>query len=82
VAAFFFFLVVAFFRAGDGDGEAVVAVAVVAVVDVAPVSCFCAQETINASAARAVIKDKTDFFIVLVTLTAGECSAAAKSASK
>ena len=79
MAGAFFLAAAFFFRAGDGDGEAFV---LVAVVEVAPVCCFCAQETINATAARAVIKDKTDFFIDVVTLTAGECSAAVKNASK
>jgi len=57
-----FFLVVAFFLCGDGDGEAFV-VAAVAVVEVAAVCCFCAQEAINATPIRTVIKDKTYFFI-------------------
>lgn len=39
------------------------AVVVVAVPVVAAVSCFCAQEVTNARPIRAVIKDKTDFFI-------------------
>ncbi len=39
------------------------AVAVVAVLEVAAVSCFCAQEVTNAMPIKAVIKDKTDFFI-------------------
>jgi len=42
---------------------AVVFLAVVAVLEVAAVSCFCAQEVTNAMPIKAVIKDKTDFFI-------------------
>jgi len=57
-----FFLAVAFFLRGDGDGEAFV-VAAVAVVEVAAVCCFWAQEAINATPIRTVIKDKTYFFI-------------------
>jgi len=49
------------FLCGVGDGEAC---AVAAVVDVAVVPCFCAQETTNAMPIKAVIKDKTVFFIV------------------
>jgi len=62
VSAAAFFLVVAFFLRGDGDGEAFV-VAAVAVVEVAAVCCFWAQEAINATPIRTVIKDKTYFFI-------------------
>jgi hypothetical protein len=36
---------------------------VVAVLEVEAVSCFCAQEVTNAMPIKAVIKDKTDFFI-------------------
>jgi hypothetical protein len=49
------------FLCGVGDGEAW---AVAAVVDVAVVPGFCAQETTNAMPIKAVIKDKTVFFIV------------------
>jgi hypothetical protein len=55
-----FFLAVCFL-CGVGDGEAW---AVAAVVDVAVVPGFCAQETTNAMPIKAVIKDKTVFFIV------------------
>jgi hypothetical protein len=54
-------LAVAFFLCGDGDGDALV---VAVVVEVA-VSCFCVQETTNATPIKAMIKDKTDFFIGL-----------------
>ena len=54
-----FFLAVCFF--GVGDGEAFV---VAAVVEVAVVPCCCVQETTNARPIKAVIKDKTVFFIV------------------
>jgi hypothetical protein len=54
--------VVFFFLAGDGDGEAL---AVAAVVEVGVVPC-CWQETTNAMPIRAVINDKTDFFIDVV----------------
>jgi len=54
-----FFLAVCFF--GVGDGEAFV---VAAVVEVAVVPCCCVQETTNAMPIKAVIKDKTVFFIV------------------
>jgi len=54
-----FFLAVCFF--GVGDGEAFV---VAAVVEVAVVPCCCVQETTNAMPIKAVIKDKTIFFIV------------------
>ena len=36
---------------------------VVAVLEVEAVSCFCAHEVTNAMPIKAVIKDKTDFFI-------------------
>ena len=49
------------FLCGVGDGEAC---AVAAVVEVAVVPGFCAQETTNAMPIKAVIKDKTVFFIV------------------
>jgi hypothetical protein len=54
-----FFLAACFF--GVGDGEAFL---VAAVVEVAVVPCFCAQETTNAMPIKVVIKDKTVFFIV------------------
>jgi hypothetical protein len=54
-----FFLAACFF--GVGDGEAFV---VAAVVEVAVVPCCCVQETTNAMPTKAVIKDKTIFFIV------------------
>ena len=54
-----FFLAVCFF--GVGDGEAFV---VAGAVEVAVVPCFCAQEVTNAMPIKAVIKDKTIFFIV------------------
>jgi hypothetical protein len=54
-----FFLAACFF--GVGDGEAFVAAAVV---EVAVVPCCCVQETTNAMPIKAVIKDKTIFFIV------------------
>jgi hypothetical protein len=53
-----FFLAACFL--GDGEGEAFVA----AVVEVAVVPCCCVQETTNAMPIKAVIKDKTIFFIV------------------
>jgi hypothetical protein len=55
------FFLAARFLCGVGDGEAW---AVAAVVDVAVVPGFCAQETTNAMPIEAVIKDKTVFFIV------------------
>ena len=55
------FFLAARFLCGVGDGEAW---AVAAVVDVAVVPGFCAQETTNAMPNKAVIKDKTVFFIV------------------
>jgi hypothetical protein len=55
------FFLAARFLCGVGDGEAW---AVAAVVDVAVVPGFCAQETTNAMPIKAVIKDKTVFFIV------------------
>ena len=55
------FFLAACFLCGVGDGEAG---AVAAVVDVAVVPGFCAQETTNAMPIKAVIKDKTVFFIV------------------
>ncbi len=58
-----FFLTVAFFLCGDGDGDALV---VAAVVEVAVVPCCCVQEAINAMPIKAVIKDKTDFFIRII----------------
>ena len=54
-----FFFAVCFF--GVGDGEAFV---VAGAVEVAVVPCCCVQETTNAMPVRAVIKDKTIFFIV------------------
>ena len=54
-----FFFAVRFF--GVGDGEAFV---VAGAVEVAVVPCCCVQETTNAMPVRAVIKDKTIFFIV------------------
>ena len=70
-AAFFFFGA----RVGVGDSSAVAAapfffavvflvvVAAVPVEVVAAVSCFCAQDTTNAVAITATIKDNNDFFI-------------------
>jgi hypothetical protein len=55
------FFLVACFLCGVGDGEAFV---VAAVVEVAVVPCCSAQETTNAMPIKAVIKDKTIFFIV------------------
>ena len=55
-----FFFAVCFL--GVGDGEAFV---VAGAVEVAVVPCCCVQETINAMPIKAVIKDKTDFFIGL-----------------
>ena len=55
-------MAVALFLCGDGDGDALV---VAAVAEVAVVPCCCVQETINAMPIKAVIKDKTDFFIGL-----------------
>jgi hypothetical protein len=55
-------VVVFFFFVGDGDGEAAVA----AVAEVALVPCCCVQETINAMPIKAMISDKTDFFIDVV----------------
>jgi hypothetical protein len=65
--------VVFFFFAGDGDGDGD-ALVVAAVVEVPVVPC-CVQETINAMPVRAVIKDKTIFFISM-WLTTPECAAA------
>jgi len=60
-----FFLVVAFFFRGAGDGDLVAA----AVVEVAVVPCCCgAQEAINAMPIKTVIKDNTGFFIYLDTV--------------
>lgn len=42
-------------------------VAAAAVVEVAVVPCFSAQDVKNAMPIRAVIKNKTDFFIVIFT---------------
>jgi hypothetical protein len=61
VSAAFFLAAVLFFFAGDGDGDAL---AVAAVVDVAVVSCFCVQETMNTMPIRTVINVKRDFFTV------------------
>lgn len=55
------FFLAARFLCGVGDGEAFV---VAAVVEVAVVPCCCVQETTNAMPIKAVIKDKTVFFIV------------------
>jgi hypothetical protein len=64
VSGAFFFLVVALFLwVGDGDGDLVAA----AVVEVAVVPCCGAQEAINAMPIKTVIKDKTDFFICLLS---------------
>jgi hypothetical protein len=52
-----------FFRAGDGDGDALVAAAVV---EVAVVPSFWVQEVTNAMPTRAVMNNKTDFFIGVV----------------
>jgi hypothetical protein len=57
------FFLAARFLCGVAEGEAC-AVAAVAVVDVAVVPDFSAQETTNAMPIKAVIKDKTVFFIV------------------
>ena len=57
------FFLAACFLCGVGDGEAG---AVAAVVEVAVVPDFSAQETTNAMPIKAVIKDKTIFFIVVV----------------
>jgi len=66
VSGAFFFLVVALFLwVGDGDGD-LVAAAVVEVAVVPP--CCGAQEAINAMPIKTVIKDKTDFFICLLSL--------------
>jgi len=66
VSGAFFFLVVAFFLwVGDGDGD-LVAAAVVEVAVVPP--CCGAQEAINAMPIKTVIKDRTDFFICLLSL--------------
>ncbi len=62
------------FLCGVEVGEA----AVVAVVDVAVVPCFSAQETTNAMATNAVIKDKTVFFIVVVPLRSRRMPSRAK----
>ena len=65
VSGAFFFLVVAFFLwVGDGDGD-LVAAAVVEVAVVPP--CCGAQEARNAMPIKTVIKDKTDFFICLLS---------------
>ncbi len=54
-----FFLAECFLCVGDGE-----AFVVAAVVEAAVVSFFCgAQEVTNAMPIKAVIKDKTDFFI-------------------
>jgi len=55
------FFLAACFLCGVGDGEGC---AVAAVVEVAVVPDFSAQETTNAMPIKAVIKDKTVFFIV------------------
>jgi hypothetical protein len=52
-----------FFLVGDGDGDLVAA----AVVEVAVVPFCGAQEAINAMPIKTVIKDKTDFFICLLS---------------
>jgi hypothetical protein len=57
----FFFLVVCFLGEAEGDGEAFVAAAVV---EVPVVPSCCLQETTNAMPIKAMIKDKTIFFIV------------------
>jgi hypothetical protein len=62
------------FLCGVGVGEAAVA----AVVDVAVVPCFPAQETTNAMATNAVIKDKTVFFIVVVKIRSRRMPSRAK----
>jgi hypothetical protein len=54
-----FFLAVCFFGVGDGE-----AFAVAAVVEVPVVPSCCLQETTNAMPIKAMIKDKTIFFIV------------------
>ena len=69
VSGAFFFLVVAFFFLGDGDGDLVAA----AVVEVAVVPCCGAQEAINAMPIKTVIKDKTDFFICLLSKDCRMC---------
>jgi hypothetical protein len=75
------FFLAARFLCGVAEGEAC-AVAAVAVVDVAVVPDFSAQETTNAMPIKDVIKDKTVFFIVCwLTLMASECPAAKWSAS-
>jgi hypothetical protein len=56
-----FFLAVCFLGEAEGDGEAFVVAAVVEVPVVPP---CCLQETTNAMPIKAVIKDKTIFFIV------------------
>lgn len=68
MSAAFFLVAAFFFRAGDGDGDALVVAA--AVVEVAVVPCFSAQEVKNAMPIKAVIKNKTDFFIVMFTFGA------------
>jgi len=79
VSAAFFLVAAFFFRAGDGDGDALVAAA--AVVEVAVVPCFSAQDVKNAMPIRAVIKNKTDFFIVIFTF-GGSGMVACKSDGK
>jgi hypothetical protein len=74
----FFLAAVLFFFAGDGDGEAAVA----AVVEVADVPCCCVQETMNAMPIRAMINDKTDFFIVMVKINGSRMSCRSLDARK
>jgi hypothetical protein len=70
VSAVVVFLVVVFFLVDAAVVPAVVDFFVVevvaAVVEVAVVSFFCAQETTKPAATRAMIQDKTDFFIDMV----------------
>ena len=56
-------------------------VAAAAVVEVAVVPCFSAQDVKNAMPIRAVIKNKTDFFIVIFTF-GGSGMVACKSDGK